>query len=158
MPDRSYSRLYHVFADEFPNVYDDDRALACWVRLLIGADAAWPTRPSVPADVNRKMLAVLQGADLVTVERGRYTVRGLDAERERRRAAAVTGGRARAKQMLSGPLTDSRAHRSPTAERNGDHPLSLDETRLDKTRVNETVREGAGARGLRPVDPTGETA
>jgi hypothetical protein len=43
-----YVRVYSRIIDDpkFETVYDDDARLACWLRLLILADATWPT----PAD------------------------------------------------------------------------------------------------------------
>jgi hypothetical protein len=103
MPSRDdpYSRVYHRFSDEFPSVFDDDRAVAAWLRLLLIADAAWPTRPPIPATVNRKALSVLQGAGLVVVERGYYTMLGLDKQRTERRDKAVSAGLARVERALS---------------------------------------------------------
>lgn len=86
-----YSRLYHRFPEEFRAVYADDRALATWVRLLLQADASWPLRPPLPRSVKPKALGVLTEAGLVTVTGDTYCIRGLDAERTRRRDAARTG-------------------------------------------------------------------
>lgn len=84
-----YSRLYHRFAEEFPDVWANDRALATWVRLLRIADASWPMKPPLPRSVRPGPLAVLVGVELVTVLGDCYTVRGLDAERSRRKDAAA---------------------------------------------------------------------
>jgi hypothetical protein len=87
----AYSRLYHRFQSEFPTIYADDHALASWVRLLLVADASWPMRPPVPRSVKAKPLAALVDCGLVVLEGDAYTVRGLDAERSRRRDAARVG-------------------------------------------------------------------
>lgn len=87
----AYSRLYHRFSAEFPKIYADDHALASWVRLLLVADASWPMRPPLPRSVRAKALRCLVDAGLVILDGDAYTVRGLDAERTRRRDAARVG-------------------------------------------------------------------
>lgn len=84
-----YSRLYHRLADEFPDIWGDDRALATWVRLLRIADASWPMKPPLPRSVRPAPLRTLVQAELVVVVGDCYTVRGLDAERSRRKDAAA---------------------------------------------------------------------
>jgi hypothetical protein len=87
----AYSRLYHRFKREFPGIYADDAALASWIRLLMLADASWPMRPPLPRSVRATALRKLVEAGLVVVEGDSYGIRGLDAERTRRRDAARTG-------------------------------------------------------------------
>ena len=84
-----YARIYHRFANEFPEIYADDRTLSAWVRLLVLADASWPMQPPLPRSVRSSTLKRLVSAGLVIVEGDAYTIRGLDAERCRRRNAAV---------------------------------------------------------------------
>lgn len=84
-----YSRLYHRFAEEFHDVYADDQALSTWIRLLLLADASWPMRPPLPRSVRARVLRTLITAGLVIFDGDTYTIRGLDAERTRRRDAAV---------------------------------------------------------------------
>lgn len=84
----AYSRLYHRFSREFPGIYADDAALAAWVRLLLVADASWPMHPPIPRSVNDAALNALIKAKLVLLDGDCYTVRGLDAERNRRSDAA----------------------------------------------------------------------
>ncbi len=87
----SYSRLYHRFPEEFQAIYEDDRTLATWVRLLLQADASWPLRPPLPRSVKARPLAVLVDAGLVSVSGDTYRIRGLDAERNRRSDAGRIG-------------------------------------------------------------------
>jgi hypothetical protein len=91
----AYSRLYHRFGQEFPAIYRDDHALATWVRLLLVADASWPMHPPIPRSIKTRPLTVLCDAGLVTVDDDCYTVRGLDAERGRRRDAGRIGAAVR---------------------------------------------------------------
>ena len=93
-----YSRVYWSVIDDerFATVWDDDRALACWLRLLIAADAVWPSSAILPLGTNRKALDVLVRAGLVELAAGaRYRIHGLDAERERRAGSARAAASAR---------------------------------------------------------------
>lgn len=88
----AYSRVYWSIIDDpkFANVYDDDRALAAWLRLLLVADQAWPASAHLPGNVRRQAVAVLVGSGLVDLlHGGRYRIHGLDAERQRRKEAAT---------------------------------------------------------------------
>lgn len=87
----TYARLYHKFAYEFPAVYASDRLLAPWVRLLMVADASWPMRPPIPRSVPVRAWNTLVDCGLVIPDGATYTIRGLDAERTRRRDAGRTG-------------------------------------------------------------------
>lgn len=91
----AYSRLYHRFRAEFPTIYADDACLAAWVRLLLVADASWPMRPPLPRSVKPRALRELVAVGLVILDGDAYTVRGLDAERSRRRDAARVGAQKR---------------------------------------------------------------
>jgi hypothetical protein len=91
----SYSRLYHRFSREYPDIYASDADLATWIRLLLLADASWPMQPPLPRSVRNRPLARLVDAGLVVIDGDHYTVRGLDAERTRRRDAARTGAQKR---------------------------------------------------------------
>lgn len=107
----AYSRVYWSIIDDpkFANVYDDDRALAAWMRLLLVADQAWPASAHVPSGTHPKALAILVGAGLVDVTTGRrYRIHGLDAERNRRKEAATrppTGTQAGPNRVPDGPYT-----------------------------------------------------
>lgn len=87
----AYSRLYHKFAAEFPEVYADDAALAGWTRLLMVADASWPMRPPLPRSLRPRVYRMLVTAGLLIPDGDAYTLRGLDAERSRRRESARKG-------------------------------------------------------------------
>lgn len=118
----SYSRLYHRFATEFPEVYSNDGSLATWVRLLLLADASWPMRPPLPRSAKMRHVQHLAAAGLIEIVGSEeYTVRGLDAERTRRRDAGRTGA---AKRWQS----DRNANASATAmPRRDENETSKDE-------------------------------
>jgi hypothetical protein len=87
--DRPYSRVYHGIVDDpaFAGVYDDNDALAEWLRMLLIADAMYPT--SAPMPRRNRAVTLLIACGLVLERPGnRYTIRGLEAERERRSASA----------------------------------------------------------------------
>jgi hypothetical protein len=88
MSDRPYSRLYHRLMSEYPAVWRSDSQLALYVRLLVAAEKFYPEWPTS----NRRNGAYqsLLKAGLVIEKEGTdgYTIRGLEAERERRSHAA----------------------------------------------------------------------
>lgn len=89
MSDRApYSRVYWSIVDDpkFADIYDDDRRLATWLRLLILADQSYPASAGIPLGTNQKALAALVDAGLVDRGTGnRFRIHGLDAERAKRR-------------------------------------------------------------------------
>lgn len=93
-----YCRVYwSIRHDErFRGVYADDAALASWLRLLISAEGVYPAPADVPAWLKPDVLALLIERGLIElVDDLHYRVHGLEAERERRSAAARTGAAAR---------------------------------------------------------------
>lgn len=98
---RPFSRLYHILADEYPEVYDSP-LLADYMRLLAASDQAYPTRPlwaghTTRANLNR--LATI-GADdgrgaLVIVTGTRFSIKGHAKDREERSERARRNALAR---------------------------------------------------------------
>lgn len=87
--DRQYARFYYGdFIRDYPDIYRDDAAFACWVRLLGIADGLWPAPAELPRSVRPGPLRKLVERGLVTVENDYYRIKGLDTERSRRRDAA----------------------------------------------------------------------
>jgi hypothetical protein len=92
-----YVRVYYSITDDakFAAVYDDDAALALWLRLLIVADACYPAAAPLPR-CNEAALAMLVDAGLVDlVGTTRYHIHGLVKERERRSSNARASANAR---------------------------------------------------------------
>lgn len=89
-PEERYARHYWRFADEFPDVYGDDSALALWHRLVRLADMAWPAAASLPFGVKKTALSTLtkarDGGPLIVLITATHTyrVRGMDKERGKR--------------------------------------------------------------------------
>lgn len=133
MTDRPYSRVYHGIVDDpaFSTIYNDNDALACWLRMLIVADAMHPA--SAPMPRRNRAVTSLVAAGLVLERPGnRYTILGLDAERERRSAR---GRNAAAVRWHSVSNADA----------------LLDETRQDKTSNGANApKNGATFMGFPP--------
>jgi len=90
-----YSRVYWSIVDDpkFASIYDDDRHLAAWLRLLVVADQAHPASAPIPHGTRKASLSALVEAGLVDLGTGtRFRIHGLDAERERRRLYATSRG------------------------------------------------------------------
>lgn len=93
MNDDSHSRFYWRFIREFPEVYDDDRLYANWMRLLVIADQAYPGDGIMPKRASSTAVKKLVGYGLVELTlTDRYRIKGLDADRERRSAQGRAGG------------------------------------------------------------------
>lgn len=125
----AYSRVYWSIIDDprFVSVYDDDRHLATWLRLLLIADQAHPSSPHLPTGCRKASVAALVEAGLIVLGTGyRYRVHGLDAERERRRVAATSRG----------PSGDR------TVSKRGPNGIQTQGLRRDETRQDETKRAG----------------
>lgn len=87
MSDRPYSRHYWDLVDDekFADVYPDDHHYACWSRLLMIADQAWPASAHLPSTARRASVAKLAEVGLIELlPGGRFRVHGLQKERERR--------------------------------------------------------------------------
>jgi len=85
-----YSRVYWGIVDDpkFETIYDDDRHLAAWLRLLLMADQAHPASASIPAGIRPSSVAALVSARLIRVTGRRFRITGLDAERDKRSESA----------------------------------------------------------------------
>ena len=87
-----YVRVYQTVVDDpkFAGIYDDDHHFSTWVRLLMAADAIWPASCPIPFGTRKASLTALVDAGIVDLMPDDfYRIRGLDAERGRRSAAAT---------------------------------------------------------------------
>jgi hypothetical protein len=91
-----YVKVYYSIVDDpkFATIYDDDAALAAWLRLLLVADGTYPAPAPLPHGTKPRVVERLSDAGLIDLLPGhRYRVHGLASEREKRsdaaRAAAV---------------------------------------------------------------------
>lgn len=157
-PTEPYSRLYHKLAREYPTIYADDAAFAAFGRLLMVADAAWPMRPPLPRAVRPRALRMLVEAGLVIPDGVAYTIRGLDAERARRRDAGRTGAAVRwdseriadgnANAMPNRVENETRREDPPTPLRRGRRANGTNERALEARRLVAARREANEARQL----------
>lgn len=145
---RPYARIYHEIVDDpkFRRVFHDDAALATWLRMLIVADAMYPS--SAPMPESTPAVELLLRVRLVKrLPGGRYVITGLHAERERRASSARIGAR---KRWDSDGNANAPANALQTqSERNA----RRDEQSKDKTSngANAPEPNGAGnAMGWRP--------
>ncbi|MDP2622297.1 MAG: hypothetical protein Q8Q29_00665 [Actinomycetota bacterium] len=131
--------------EKFDGIREDPRHFGSWCLLLIVADMAWPAPAFPPPTVSKASMKVLIEAELVdSLSGGRFRIRGLDAERGRRRDAARVGNKPGPNATQTGPGRD------PDGRQTGPGRLlargSLDETSLDETKTSRDehniAREG----------------
>lgn len=123
-----YSRVYWRVAEDerFTTIFGDDHHFAAWVRLLMLADAMYPTVAPIPATARRASVRALADAGLIDLlPGGLYRVHGLKAERDRR------GSRREPDGDRTGPRTEP----DGTLARAGVAKPSQDETRQAETRT-----------------------
>jgi hypothetical protein len=146
MTDRTYARFYYPeFIRDYPHVYADDAALSAWLRLFVTAEAMWPARAELPRSVKTRTLAKLTAYGLIETDGRTYSVKGMDAERSRRRDNART---AAAKRWHSDRNADAHADAMP----------KRDETSRDKTKGERDGIPVENGRGRPVLVHPGETA
>lgn len=136
-----YVKVYQSIVDDpqFARVYGNDHALATWLRMLLIADAMWPA--SAPMTSRNPTVRLLIDVGLVLQRPGnRYSIRGLDAERERRsaygrNAAAVRWQSERNAEVMPNRAEQSRTKQSidATASKDEDRPAAFMGFRPKKT-------------------------
>lgn len=93
-----YVRVYYRIIDDpkFESVFDNDAALAAWLRLLLAADAMYPAPSHIPRSVKPAALKCLADAELIDLLPGdRFRFHGLKSEREKRQEQARKAARKR---------------------------------------------------------------
>jgi len=91
-----FAKVYQSIVDDpmFERVFHNDHALATWLRMLLVADAMYPV--SAPMTHRNPTVRLLIDCQLVIERPGnRYSMRGLEAERERRSDAGRIGAAVR---------------------------------------------------------------
>lgn len=138
MSDRPYSRHYHDLVDDpkFTDIFPDDRHYACWSRLLMIADQAWPASAHLPATARRASVKKLAEVGLIDLlPDGRFRVHGLQHEREQRAANA------------SHAATERWRNTPRNANGNAERIASAPGTRMprrDETSIDETRQDADG--------------
>jgi hypothetical protein len=95
MTEGPYCRVYHEIVEDpkFEHVYNDNDHLATWLRLLIGADAAYPSPAVLPRAASMESVEALVDAGLVLrIGSDHYRITGMEAERLRRSQRGIAGG------------------------------------------------------------------
>lgn len=96
--DAEYSRIYWTVVDDpkFAEVFDDDRRWAAYTRLLMAAEATYPSAAPLPRWLADDVLAYLIEVRIIEVVRGSsYRIVALKAEREGRVNGNAIGGKKR---------------------------------------------------------------
>jgi hypothetical protein len=129
-----YVRVYYSISNDekFRNIYGNNDYLATWLRLLMVADALYPSSAPIPRMTSQESLDALVEAELVEIVGfDQFQVVGLKAERDRRSIAGKKGA-------------DSRWHGNDNALGPDDPGIAspeegplLDEPRRDKTRPRQ---------------------
>jgi hypothetical protein len=149
---RQYVRVYYEIIDDerFVTVIDNEATLGTWLRLLMSADAVWPSSADIPRWVKPEPLKALVDAGLIDLMAGdRFRVHGLDKERERRSQTGRAGGLASGRVRGAGTtVIPSLNDRSATVERIG----NLDEHRRAKTSRASRAGGRAKATGTANVE------
>ena len=137
MADRPYVRVYHGIVDDpkFATIYDDDRRLATWLRLLIVAEQAYPASAYIPAGTHRASVTALVDAGLIDLGTGsRFRVHGLASERAMRSHSA---------RIAAAVRWQSDSNASTRRER--------DETRQDEDKEDARERANGTPPALKPM-------
>lgn len=96
MSDDRYAQHDWKWADEYPELYEDDSTCALWYRLVRLADMAWSAAATIPYGTKRRPLAALVDAGLVLMQtKTTYKIKGMDKRRQARSKRASTAARTR---------------------------------------------------------------
>lgn len=132
-----YSRVYWRVAEDerFETIFGNDQHFAAWVRLLMLADAMYPTVAPLPATARKASIRALADAGLIHLfPGGLYRVHGLKAERDRR-----------------GPQRDpDRTPKGPAPEPDGTLARAVSQAKPSQAE-NETSRDALST--VRAPDP-----
>ena len=115
-----YARIYHSIVEDpmFERVFENDHALATWLRMLLIADAMYPT--SAPMPPRNPTVRLLIDCGLVVQRPGnRYSIRGLQAERERRSSVGRNAAAMRWQSKGNADSMPSKAEHNKAEQSNG---------------------------------------
>ena len=148
-----YVRVYYRIIDDpkFLDVYDNDAALAAWLRLLLAADAMYPAPATIPRGVKAAALDRLVKAELVDLLPGdRYRLHGLRSEREQRTDQARKAARKRWDE--NPPAMPEQSGSNAGASANGMHSAPLQAEPIQSAPIlstgeemTESMKDGADA-------------
>jgi hypothetical protein len=107
----AFLRVPHRIVQDprFELIYDDDAALATWLRMTLQADASWPV-PAVLPQIAPSIIEALTGAGLIELApHGTFRVPDQDAERSKIVEAAAGAGLSSVKRAVR----DDHGHFAP---------------------------------------------
>src|SRR6185503_3161933 len=140
MADKPYSRIYHRLMTEYPSVYRSPAQLGLWLQLLILAEKFYPDPAPVPHKTRTYRELVAVGFVQEQASTG-YTIKGLEAERERRAASGRIGAAKRwdSERNAKPMLDETRRDENRREGRNGTAPIH--DGRHDNCLVCAPIRE-----------------
>lgn len=149
-------RIYFEARDDerFAHAYECDTCWAAYSRLLMDAEAAYPTAASLPVSLKRHAKAHLIDAGIIELRpHDCFVVHGLAAERTRRSHQGTAGAAARWGAPAPVPDSERNANALPTLPASGENVM-LAETSRDEPRQDEPRR--AKPRTARDDEPEAE--
>jgi hypothetical protein len=155
--DRPFVRVYHDdLQRDYPGIWDDDRLLANWLRLLVVADKLWPAPGEVPRSIRRRILEALVETKIVSLlPLDRFKIRGLDTERQARsdRARAAAEGRWGQRDDDADGNAGSNAPRIPPGSPSSNASRARGHTRALRPPDSDSVWEETDDVSRPPEDP-----
>jgi hypothetical protein len=153
--DTPYARVYYAIAERMGADFGDVAFLGSWLKLLLGADAAYPLPAPLPRWLDDAMLDRLVASGLIRlVGAESYTVAGLTRERADRDAGRAVGGRVRAataERNPDGTFASNEASNAPASTSNDQQqaskggPASTSDPARDETSKRRARAEETGA-------------
>lgn len=151
MSDDRYTRIYWRFADEYPDVWNDDWALALWTRLVRLADMSWPAAATLPYGIRKAALSRLTadrdgGPLVVMVTPATFRVRGMDKHRAKRSQSGKDAADARWRIADSSASGSASGNANGTAERNAETmPSRAEHSKADQSRAEQADADAANS-------------
>ena len=140
--ERPYVRIYFEARDDerFAHAYECDTCWAAYSRLLMDAEAAYPTAASLPVSLKRHAKTHLVDSGIIKLRpHDCFVVHGLAAERVRRSHQGAAGAAARWGPPAPVPDNERNANALPTLPASGENAM-LAETSRDATRHDTPSR------------------
>jgi hypothetical protein len=150
-PEDKYVRLFWRFADEYPDVYNDDGALALYTRLLRLADMAWPAAATLPFGVRKVAMGFLTreregGALIQKVTDGTYRVRGMDKHRAKRSQSGKDAADARWGNADGNAIGNAERNADGNADPSqGGMPIKAEQSRADQSSSEQADADAAAS-------------
>lgn len=130
------------WADEYPDLYEDDATCALWYRLTRLADMAWPSAATIPVGTKRRALQKLVDAKLILpVTSHTFKVRGMDKRRGARVAQARKAALARWNDAPSNASSNAGSNAPSNAGSNAKPmPSIAEQSRVEESRAEQDAQ------------------